>query len=129
MTQLVVIFVESNVELPAQSVFDGPAAAHKSVGPDRSEHPATDVVALLCHGFGLSLLRVSACFHPNQGMQSRPAALLVYPAQVRLRPDPVAHRHAVADVSPARVRLTGKAAVWRSASASRVGWLSLRPSR
>ena len=127
--QLMVIFAEGDVELSVQSVFDGPVAAHKPVGLDRSEHPAADVVALLSNGFGLSLLRVSDRFHPNQGLQSQPAALLVHPAQVRLRPDLITHRHAVADVSPARVRLTDKAAVWRSASASRVGWLSLRPSR
>jgi hypothetical protein len=106
-TQLVVIFAEGDDELPVQGVFDGPVAAHKPVGLDRSERPAADVIALLSNRFGLSLLRVSACCHPKQGLQSRPAALLVHLAQVRLRPDLVAHRHTVAGVGPARVRLAG----------------------
>ena len=107
-TQLVVVFAEGDVELPVQGVFDGPVAAHKPVGLDRGKRPAADVVALRSNRFGLSLFRVSACFHPNQVLQSRPAALLVYSAQVRLRSDPVAHRLVVAGVGPARVRLAGR---------------------
>lgn len=108
MTQLMVMFVEGNVELPVQSVFDGPVAVHKPVGLDRRERPAADVVALLFNGFGLSLLRVSVCCPPTQGLQSRPMALPVQPAQIRLRPDRVAHRHAIAGVDPALVRLAGR---------------------
>ena len=86
-THLVVIFAEGDVELPVQGVFDGPVAAHKPVGLDRGERPAADVIALLPNGFGLALRWVSAWFHSNQSVQPGPAALLVYPAQVRLRPD------------------------------------------
>ena len=132
-TRRVVIFAEGDIELPVQGVFDGPVAAHKPVGLDRGERPAADGVARLSDGFGLPLLRVSAFFHPVQGVRPGPAALSVYPARVRLRPVLLAHRHVVAGVGPARARRAGrqggKAAGRRSAWASREGWWALRPSR
>ena len=103
--QVVMVLAKGDIELPIQGVFNGSVPAHESIGLGGRERPAADVVARLSNE--LSFVRRPACFHPHHRAQPRPAATLVYPAQVRLRPDPIAHRDAVVVVGPTRVGLPG----------------------
>ena len=104
-TQVVMVPAKGDIELPMQGVFNGSVPAHESIGLGGRERPTADIVARLPNG--LSFVRQPACFHPHHRAQPRPAATLVYPVQVRLRPDPIAHRDAVASVGPTRVGLPG----------------------
>ena len=85
---MVVVLATGHVEVPVQSVFNIQVPAHKHVGLHRRERPAADIIPLLQNG--LSTFELPSRFHPHQRVQSEPAAVRVYPAQVGLRPDSVA---------------------------------------